>query len=727
MPNEESAKGDWWKWLKGFWNHYTSLIVIIAAALLLEMTTGALYYSAQNIIQRTMQRLVEREMNAIYLCIRNKLVPVEVTTDNMAWVVSNEMAEADSLFAMTRRLVEHNPTIQGCGISCIPDYYPKKGHWFEPYSVRREDGTIETMQLGSADHDYTKSEFFTVPMANGNGHWCEPYMDNDGAKAMVTSYGVPVREASGRAVAVVGADISLGWLDVVMNESKVYESTRRFLVTGSHNLLAGEDGPVFKAALELLKADSDRNGYYTLKDEKDGKLHVFYTPVGGKTDWVLINVLKDGDVFGKLRQMRVLLLLPVMIGLFFAGFIVYRSSRNLERLRKVNAEQDRISSELRVASQIQQSMLPGQHLHQDDVDICGSLVPAREVGGDIYDFFIRDEKLFFCIGDVSGKGTPSAILMGVIHSFFHAFSAHENNPAHIMQSINEASCRGNDSNMFVTLFIGVLDLPTGHLRYCDAGHDAPVVLHSGRLHSTLPVIPHLPVGVFDDIKYGVQETLLQPDSTLFLYTDGLTEAMNEGRKQFGLQRAEEVLGHCAEEKLTPQQILERVTDELHRFVGDAKQSDDLTLLAIRYTPIQRELVLDEQLTLQNDLQQVTLLNSFVKQVMSRLNVEKSLARELQLAVEEAVVNVIEYAYPIETKGDVIVKMMSDGCLLKIMIIDAGVFFDPTAKAKTDLDIPVQDRQIGGLGILLVRELMDSINYEREDGKNILTLSKNLKP
>jgi anti-sigma regulatory factor (Ser/Thr protein kinase) len=113
--------------------------------------------------------------------------------------------------------------------------------------------------------------------------------------------------------------------------------------------------------------------------------------------------------------------------------------------------------------------------------------------------------------------------------------------------------------------------------------------------------------------------------------------------------------------------------------------------------------------------------------MERLQVEKSLAKELQLAMEEAVVNVIEYAYPTEKNGEITIKMMSDGSFLKIMIIDSGVFFDPTTKTKTDIEIPVQDRQIGGLGILLVRGLMDSINYEREDGKNILTLSKKLKP
>ena len=150
-----------------------------------------------------------------------------------------------------------------------------------------------------------------------------------------------------------------------------------------------------------------------------------------------------------------------------------------------------------------------------------------------------------------------------------------------MQAVNEASCRGNDSNMFVTIFIGVLDLPTGRLRYCDAGHDAPMVMTEGKW-VMLDVIPHLPVGVFEDVKYGMQETQMNPDSTIFLYTDGLTEAKNHKRKQFGINRVGEVL--AANSQLPPQQLLEAITNKVHEFVGDAEQSDDLTMMAVHYTP-----------------------------------------------------------------------------------------------------------------------------------------------
>ena len=718
-----------WNRLNRVVRHNLPLTLIIGAALLLELTSGALYYSAQDIIHKTAEKLIEREMNAIYLCIRNKLAKVEVTVDNIAWVVADGLDEPDWMYSITHRLVENNPAISGGTVSFVPNYFPQKGRWFEPYAVRMADGTIKTMQIGSAMHDYTQMEFFTAPIAKNDNNWCEPYFDKDGAKQMVTTYAVPVHDDEGEIVGVVGADIALDWLEELVEEDKIYKSTQRFILTGKGHLLAGKDNLLFQRALRQVRADEDKIGYEIIEDEKGEKHHVFFHAVGGNTNWILISIQNDREVFSKLSKIRAGLLLPVLIGLILIGFIVWRTSRNLERLRKVNAEKKRIGGELRVASHIQQSMLPHNLIQHTDVDIFGALVPAREVGGDLYDYYIRDEKLFFCIGDVSGKGAPSAMVMSVIHSLFRAFSSHENNPARIMQAVNEVSCQGNESNFFVTMLIGVLDLPTGRLRYCDAGHDAPVVIRGegqaqgGQRLVHIPVEPHLPVGVFSDVAYGVQETQLEPDSTLFLYTDGLTEAKDAGRRQFGIHRVDEVLQAYA--ALPPREMIETITHRVHEFAGDAEQSDDLTMLAIHYTPKHFESRLMKTLVIKNDVSEVTKFSTFIKSVMEQLNMEKALARQFRLAVEEAVVNVIDYAYPAGQEGDIEVRMMFDGETLKTVIIDSGVAFDPTAKERADTSLSAEDRQIGGLGILLVRELMDSINYERAGGRNFLTLIKRL--
>jgi sigma-B regulation protein RsbU (phosphoserine phosphatase) len=176
-PKSNSPKKGFWKILIAVLRRHLGLVAIIAAALLLEITSSVMNYINHDIIQDTMERLVEQEMNSIALRIHNQLSKVEVTLDNMAWVVKDDLAKSDSMYVITRRMVENNPAILGGTISFIPNYYPEKGYWFEPFAGRRADGTIESIQLGSASHDYTKSEFFTKPIALGKGHWCEPYLD----------------------------------------------------------------------------------------------------------------------------------------------------------------------------------------------------------------------------------------------------------------------------------------------------------------------------------------------------------------------------------------------------------------------------------------------------------------------------------------------------------------------------------------------------------------------
>ena len=700
-----------------------NLTVIVSAVLLLELMMGFMFYSAQNFIQRTMERMVNVEMNAIYLCIRNKLMKAEVTIDNMSWVVGEALNEPDWMFDITRRIVKNNTLFWGSGIAFVPNYYPAKGQYFEPYSARRGGDTIVSIQVAKEQGKYLEKEYYHAPLATGKSLWTEPYADHVEINGMTTTYSAPVRDASKRIVGVIFADIPLRILEDIMNEEKVYQSTQRFLVTGEYNLLAGKNSPLFREVLPLLKKDKDKEDYFMMKSKDGHEYHIFYTPVGGNTDWVLINVLDDNEVFGRLRMMRMMLMLPVVLGLVFAGLIVWRSSKNLKRLKKVNAEKERIDGELRVASEIQQSMLPQGELRVEGLELKGMLKPARQVGGDLYDYYIRDEKLFFCIGDVSGKGAAAAMLMGVIHSLFRSASAHENNPAHVMQTINETSCQNNESNMFVTLFIGVLDLPTGLLRYCDAGHDAPFVLH-GTTSTLLPVKPHLPVGVFEDMKYDVQTATILPESTIFLYTDGLTEAKNTARKQFGIERVKDLMEGFVNE--SPQEMLEKIVAAVERFVKNAEQSDDLTMLAVRYVPVQFESTLSRELTIKNDVHEVAEFSRFIKSVNEELGLETSLARQIRLAVEEAVVNVIDYAYPEGVEGDITVQVLSDGRVMHVKIIDSGVPFDPTEIQKADTTLSAEDRRIGGLGILLVREQMDSINYERTDGKNVLTLIKKLK-
>ena len=397
----------------------------------------------------------------------------------------------------------------------------------------------------------------------------------------------------------------------------------------------------------------------------------------------------------------------------------------IEETKTINEAKGRMESELQIARNIQMSMLPKifpPYPDRDDIDIYAQLTPAKEVGGDLYDFFIRDEKLFLCVGDVSGKGIPASLVMAVTRALFRTVSAHESNPSKIVSNINDIIAEDNESNMFVTFWVGVLDLPTGRLRYCNAGHCAPLLIGSGM--GELPIFPNIPLGIMQGYKFEVQEATICYGTTLFLYTDGLTEATDSNDQLFDDQRMLATAQQLYDEgHFEPTQIVESMEQAVKQFVGDAEQSDDLTMMAVQYRKKQKNIRMQHSITLTNDIEQVPQLAEFVDMVCEEVGFDPAIAIQMNLAIEEAVVNVMTYAYPTGTIGNVNIEAQANDERLKFIITDSGIPFDPTTKSEVDTTLSAEERPIGGLGIHLVRQLMDSINYERIDGKNVLTLRK----
>lgn len=261
-------------------------------------------------------------------------------------------------------------------------------------------------------------------------------------------------------------------------------------------------------------------------------------------------------------------------------------TEQMEELKRVNEQKGRIEGELKVASDIQMSMLPKifpPYPDRNDIDVYGCLTPAKAVGGDLYDFYIRNDQLFFCIGDVSGKGVPASLVMAVSRSLFRIVSTHVNKPDRIMSQMNEALADQNDSSMFVTLFVGSYNLKTELLEYCNGGHDAPLLVNvKEKRAELLPCVSNLPVGVMPGWEFEMQEAMISSDTLIFMYTDGLPEAENVDQEQFTESRMFEVADQLLEEKeVKPELLIERMSDAVRHFVGDAEQSDDLTMLAIK--------------------------------------------------------------------------------------------------------------------------------------------------
>ena len=405
-------------------------------------------------------------------------------------------------------------------------------------------------------------------------------------------------------------------------------------------------------------------------------------------------------------------------------------SNYVEELKETTASNVAMDQELRIASDIQQRMLPKVYPpfpERTDIDIFGEVVTAKKVGGDLFDFFIRDDKLYFSIGDVAGKGVPAALVMAVARSMFRSASMTYVSPKLIVESINRSVCQSNDSFMFVTLFMGVLDLANGRLLYTNAGHEPPVLV--GGAHTRfLNANNNIPLGLRPDWEYTEQRSIVDRDTTLFLYTDGYTEAETVEREQFGKQRMCDEALRLSAENLDSRSFVRKIRRAERVFVNFIPQCDDISLLAIKYKGSMSNPLYHRGISLLNDVKEVPALGIFVGSICADMHFNELTEQGLRLAVEEAVVNIMNYAYPQGTRAVILIEVDADADneTLTFVLCDEGVAFDPTTYQEVDVDAHVGQQKVGGLGIHLMRHYMDSLSYERKDGQNVLTMTKKIK-
>lgn len=400
----------------------------------------------------------------------------------------------------------------------------------------------------------------------------------------------------------------------------------------------------------------------------------------------------------------------------------------IHKLQVTTANKERIESELRIARSIQLGMVPKvfpPFPERKDIDLYARLIPAKEVGGDLYDFFIENNKLHFIIGDVSGKGVPASLVMAVTCRLFRTIATNTKTSLDIVRILNNALSDSNDSNMFCTAFVGILDLTTGRLDYCNAGHNPPVIIGPNGDAIYLDVISNLALGIWGTYEYQSQECYLENSSVLFMYTDGINESENQNKELFSNERMVQSL--LSNYKADVQTIVEGLLNDVNEHAKDTPQSDDITVLCCRYnSPLQNDGKALFKVKLKNEISELEQMNTFVDEIGETLNLPTEEVFQIRLAMEEAVANVILYAYPKGESNIVELEAQSDGEMLSIQIIDYGMEFDPTKAEEADTSLSSEDRPIGGLGIFLIRQVMDSVEYQRIDGRNVLLITKKIK-
>ena len=571
---------------------------------------------------------------------------VKATTFNNRVEVESNLDSPESVFETLERELYVNRRLVGCFAAFEPNYFESQGRWFEAYAFFTDSTHIERRQLGSQQHDYFNRIWYKKGLSLGkldDGHLTDPYLDPSVGNSIYCSYVLPLHDSKGRKIGVYGVDLNLDSIYNTINkdEEKIKEmgfvendpddpdDTNAFFIQildSKGKKIAGSEDVDEKILKKILQKDSLSCESMKINDT------TYY--VSSKriahTGWTLVVAQHWQWVYLDGLFLIIILLFFMVIGSIVIYFFMRSSIRHatkplgflsksaqevargnfdtqlpsfkqddevtqlrdsfdtmqqslkryVDELKKSTAAKASIESELNVAQSIQMSMLPKTYPpypDRHDIEIYGSLTPAKGVGGDLYDFFIRDEKLFFCIGDVSGKGVPASLVMAVTRTLFRNIATHIAEPSHIVETMNMSISEGNDNNMFVTLFVGVLDLDTGHLHYCNAGHDAPYIQTE-----LLPCDANLPVGVMQEWSFSDQETTLKSNTMIFLYTDGLTEAENSSQAQFGEERVTDVIKTHLNDSCSPQKLIEDMTEAVHQFVCGTEQSDDLTMMAIKY-------------------------------------------------------------------------------------------------------------------------------------------------
>lgn len=410
----------------------------------------------------------------------------------------------------------------------------------------------------------------------------------------------------------------------------------------------------------------------------------------------------------------------------FSCVQISQSGKNmLKRQKELNEEGARIESELNLARGIQNNMLPSTFPafpEHKEIDIYAKMIPAKEVGGDFYDMFLIDDNhLAITIADVSGKGVPAALIMMISRTLIKNTALNKFSVDEVFYKVNNLMCEGNTINSFVTSWFGILDLKTGYMEYVNAGHNAPLIYkNKDKKIEFIKDKPNLVLAAMNNTKYTKHELKLEPGDRLFLYTDGVTEATNFNKELYGNDRLQNYLNNNVSKPLTD--TINGLKMDIDNFVGKEKQFDDITML---------ELLFKEYKTKENskefkaNTKELNNVISYLDDYLNKNNISKKIVNQLDLVIEELFVNICNYAYEGKS-GYFKISLKNNNNKIIITLEDEGIKFNPLEKEEPDTTLSIEERNVGGLGILLAKKNLDNIKYKREDNKNILILEKIIK-
>lgn len=388
----------------------------------------------------------------------------------------------------------------------------------------------------------------------------------------------------------------------------------------------------------------------------------------------------------------------------------------IDREKQEISEKQKNLSELEIAKKIQLSALNSEFPRHKAFRLYAFMNPAKQIGGDFYDFFyISKNRIGIVIADVSGKGISAALYMMRAKEIIKHTAQYTSSVAGVFEQVNNALCENNNICMFVSVFLGIINLKTGVMEYVNAGHLPPFLITNRNCRKITPKSNFI-LGVREGTSYQTEKIKLLPNSCIFLYTDGITEAENEARKFYGEERLMNVLDKYSD---SPIELIDAVISDIKDYTGDAPQSDDITMLAFHYNGETSDV-----LTIDADIKKLNCVLGFIEQDMLQKQIPQDIKTKTIVAAEELFSNIAFYAY--DTTGEVQIKTALNKDKYSIKFIDKGKPYNPLKQQQPDITRPLEERPIGGLGIFIARKMADSLTYSRENRKNILKIEMIIK-
>jgi len=717
------------------------------------------YYSIAVLVQNLNKEIVEIENNAQDLSILGTL-----------YYNAGKGRDINKASNAIKNVFDFYKGSLGGGIWFKPYAFDKNKRLFCIYTFRnKQNQLVFDKSFESESYNYPKQGWYEQIISkitkDKNIAWSLPYFEKEGSNTMMVTAGSGIYSGD-KLVGISTVDLEIS--SIMQYVSKIEPTPNSFVLFADRKndyILVSTDPYLDNNKLVGASLNNvpwyKENMHKTLYYKYHNTIYIPYVKVLDN-DMVLIVNVPRSEIFGLMIKHSITLLILLILFSMFLSTLLYLGLKNnvlkpIDKLTKIanrissgntdieikiekplefahlastfdkmtddiksiTKKQTKFEAELSVAKSIQTSSLPSVFPPFPDIpefDIYASMTPAKEVGGDFYDFyFVAPYQLMFLVADVSGKGIPAALFMMTTKTLINNISQTIHSPKELIEEINREICANNKEKFFVTMFAGILDIKTGKLSCVNCGHNPPLLKRNNGTYEYMSLNPNIVLGVLENAEYEIFETKLESGDKIFLYTDGVTEAMNSNGEMYGEKRLSDCLNNITMDEIL-EFVVDKVKSDVKEFVGDVEQNDDMTMLMLDY----------KGTSLSRTFKSLAILECYkpfynwLHQICDEWKLSDELSNKLDMCAEEIYANVTFYAYP-EIRGTLETIISKNEGELAVKFIDEGLEYNPLEKADPDITLPPEERQLGGLGIFMVKQMANTVEYERIDGRNILTL------